>query len=645
MTDSSRRPRLLIAVTHLLGVGHLARMAAVGRALAGAGWAVTLVSGGRPAATVNTQGCTLVQLPPVHCVGTDFATLYAAPGVLADAGHFAARRGALLAAFDAAAPDVLITELYPLGRRSLASEFDALLAHAQNQTPRPLILGSIRDVLNPPSRPHRAEQALAKLGAFYDGVLFHGAAGVVPLSASWPSTPALERRLIETGYVHDGARAAEATGPDGTDEILVSGGGSAAGLPLARLTVEAARLMPERRWRLLIGAGVSPEAFDALATLAPLNMVVERARPDFPALLARAALSISQAGYNTVLDLAAANARAILVPFAEGAEKEQTLRAGELARRGLARVLALETLTAPALTEAARDLLAAPRPDWSAIGRDGASRTATVLSDLLAHRDRVEAAWQRLDAVLAQARAAGRILDFWWRDDDAVAPTPALDALLARAARWQVPLSLAVIPARATPALAARLREERRVDVLVHGLAHENHAPADQKKAEFGAHRLAEVMAVEAHSARERIEATFGAQALPVFVPPWNRIAPALLPMLANEGYAALSTFKRRTTREAAPGLVALNTHWDPIDWKGGGGLADEAGLIDLMAGLITEELASPPGTLEPIGLLTHHLVHDGWIDRFLDTMIGRLLDSGAARFVALGDQLETGRR
>lgn len=647
MTDSSRRPRLFIAVTHLLGIGHLARMAAVGRAAAKAGWNVTLASGGRPAATVNMQGCTLVQLPPVHCVGTDFATLYAAPGVLADASYFAARSEALRTVFDTAAPDVLITELYPLGRRSLAAEFDALLAHAHACEPRPVILGSIRDVLNPPSRPERAEQALAKLGAFYDGVLFHGATEVVPLAASWPAAPALERRLIETGYVHDGDRTAEPGGEegDGVDEILVSGGGSAAGLPLARLSLDAARLLPERHWRLLIGAGVSPEAFDALAALAPPNMRVERARPDFPALLSRAALSISQAGYNTVLDLAAANARAILVPFAEGAEKEQTLRAGELARRGLACAVPLDGLTAPALAEAARDLLAAPRPDWSAIGRDGATRTATLLSGLLTRRDRVEAAWQRLDGVLAKARAAGRTLDVWWRDDDAVAPTPALERLLACAARWQVPLALAVIPARATPALAARLREERRVTVLVHGLAHQNHAPPDEKKAEFGAHRLAEVMAVEARSARDQIDALFGAQALPVFVPPWNRVAPALLPMLADEGYAALSTFKRRTAREAAPGLVALNTHWDPIDWKGGGGLADEAGLIELMAGLITEELASPPGTLEPIGLLTHHLVHDGWIDRFLDAMIGRLLASGVARFVALGDQLEAGRR
>ena len=629
--------KALIVVTHLLGVGHLARMAAVGRAMAAQGFEVTLASGGRPAATVNTQGCGLVQLPPVHCVGTDFRTLYAAPGVVAEAAYLTTRRDALIAAFDAMRPDVLVTELYPFGRRSLRGEFDALLAHAQAARPRPLILSSIRDVLNPPSRPERAEGALATLGAFYDGVLFHGAREVVPLAASWPTPPALARRLIETGYVHDGARLAGEAGTEGQDEIIVSGGGSAAGLPLARRAVEAARLVPERRWRLLIGAGVPTEAFEALKADAPAHMIVERARPDFPALLARAALSVSQAGYNTVLDLAAAHARAILVPFAEGAEQEQTLRAGELARRGLAVTLDAATLTPDALAQAVRTALDAPRPDWSAIGRDGALETARRVDAALARHREAGAAWERLDAALARAGKAGRTLDFWWRDDDAVAPTPALDALLAARARWDVPLHLAVIPQRATQALAERLAIEPGIEVLVHGWAHANHAPPGEKKAEFGAHRPLDAMLDEARAGKARLDNLFAGKALPVFVPPWNRIAEELAQALPRAGYAALSTYKRRAPDDAP---LRLNTHWDPIDWRGGGGLADEATLLDQLVRLIEQELASEPGALEPIGLLTHHLVHDAWIERFMEALVGRLLASGTARFVSLRQYL-----
>ena len=67
--------RVLIVVTHLLGVGHLARAALIARALVEAGASVRLVTGGRPSATVDLAALDVVQLPPVHCVGTDFKTL------------------------------------------------------------------------------------------------------------------------------------------------------------------------------------------------------------------------------------------------------------------------------------------------------------------------------------------------------------------------------------------------------------------------------------------------------------------------------------------------------------------------------------------------------------------------------------------
>ena len=630
--------RAMIVVTHLLGVGHLARMAAVGRALVAEGWQATIVSGGRPVPTARLGGCELVQLPSVHCVGTDFSTLLASDGMVADVAYLARRREALLAAFEAIRPDALIVELYPFGRRAMAGEFDALLERAKASDPRPTILCSIRDVLNPPSRPERADQALERLARSFDGVLFHGDASVVPLSASWPTPPTLERRLIETGYVHDGEAAVAASGSDGQDEIVVSGGGSAASLPLCRAAIEAARLVTTHRWRLLVGHGVPTTDFDELTASAPPHMVVERARPDFPALLARSALSISQAGYNTVLDLAAAHARAILVPFAAGNELEQTIRAGELARRDLARVLETEGLDGAALAREAAGLIAAPRPDWSAIRAGGAKRTAERVAAAADSAAARAEAWRALDAVLERARTVGRTIDFWLRDDDAIEPTAALDAYLARARRWGVPAALAVIPARATPQLAAYLADHPTVDVLVHGWAHRNHAPASARASEFGVDRPAPDKQGDAERGLARIGEIFGKRALPVFVPPWNRIDPGFAAALPQLGYSGLSTHERRAPERSPAGLVTINSHWDPIAWKSGGGLKDEAKLLTLLVRLIDEDLTAPAGTLEPIGILTHHLVHDGWIDRFLDEVFERLAGSGSARFVAARD-------
>src|SRR5215470_17845292 len=101
--------------------------------------------------------------------------------------------------------------------------------------------------------------------------------------------------------------------------------------------------------------------------------------------------------------------------------------------------------------------------------------------------------WQPLHAELACWAETGRIADFWLRDDDAVEPTAALDRLLALAARHAIPVVLAVIPASAQRTLAKRLQAEDKVAIAVHGWAHRNHAPENEKKQELGAHRPQQV--------------------------------------------------------------------------------------------------------------------------------------------------------
>ena len=68
--------RILIAVTHLLGIGHLVRARQLAQVLAGAGHQVTLASGGMPDGKAAADYRS-VQLPPVRTQGTDFRNLLA----------------------------------------------------------------------------------------------------------------------------------------------------------------------------------------------------------------------------------------------------------------------------------------------------------------------------------------------------------------------------------------------------------------------------------------------------------------------------------------------------------------------------------------------------------------------------------------
>ena len=164
------------------------------------------------------------------------------------------------------------------------------------------------------------------------------------------------------------------------DEIIVSGGGSAAALPLFRLALEAARLGPAGwRWRILVGRGVAEEAFRQLATEASGHAIVERARPDFPALLAGCALSISQAGYNTCANLLETRCRAILVPNPE--MSDQPFRARRFTELGLARAIPAAELEPARLAEAMAAALESPRPSHT-FDLDGARRTREILEGM-----------------------------------------------------------------------------------------------------------------------------------------------------------------------------------------------------------------------------------------------------------------------
>ncbi|MFC7399642.1 glycosyltransferase [Chelatococcus sp. GCM10030263] len=622
--------RVLLSVTHLLGVGHLNRAATIARALAEAGHEVTLVSGGLPSPLLAAGDVRLVQLPPVKVAGTAFSRLLSPDGELASPSYLAGRREALLAALETARPKVVITELYPFGRRALAAENHALVAAARRMNPRPAVLASVRDVLVASSKRERIAETHDILRAFYDAVLVHGDPAVLPLEASWPIADDLRPLLRYTGYIDDG-RAAEIAGAGGAGEILVSGGGSAASLPLYRSAVAAAREIAGRRWRILVGAGVSENDFLDLRADAPAHVTVERARPDFPALLGQAAVAVSQFGYNTAVDLLRAGTRAVVVPFEEAGETEQRLRAERFAREGLLTLVPQADLSPEALAAAIRAALAAPPPPAASIDRQGLARSVTLIEAIAAGSGAPQrakgarsGAWQKLDDALKARADAGQPLRFWWRDDDAIAPTPALDRLLVMARGYHLPLALAVIPAAAQPALAERLKGEPAVDLLVHGLRHENHATLGEKKAEFGPHRPLAALVADASAALSILRAGFGEQLVPVFVPPWNRVSPALVPVLPELGYRGLSTFGRQG---GAPNLVIANTHCDPIDWHGGRGLADEGELL----ARLTAHVADAPAEA-PVGLLTHHLVQDEIVWGFCERLLEHFLAAPAVR-------------
>ncbi len=373
---------LMIHVQHLLGVGHLQRMLTLAEGLA-TEFDVTLVSGGMPTGQV-APGVRFVQLPPLRSIDARFVDLVDAEGNPIDDAWKARRRDALLAAYRETRPRLLITETFPFGRRMLRFELLPLLEFARDDPNCMVVAASIRDVLQPKSKPARNREIRDLIAVYYDFVLVHGDPDLIPLAKSYPSADEIADKIVYSGYLH--RRPAIPTAPqDGAGDVVVSAGGSDTGLALLRCALDARALsgLAAARWRILVSPAICAADFADLRRRAGDGVVVERNRADFPAVLARARLSISQAGYNTVCDLLGAGVPAVLVPFAEEGEIEQTLRAGVLAERGRAICIAAADLEPGGLAAAATRAVIS-QPDL-AVDLDGIGHSVELVRRWLGH--------------------------------------------------------------------------------------------------------------------------------------------------------------------------------------------------------------------------------------------------------------------
>jgi hypothetical protein len=241
------------------------------------------------------------------------------------------------------------------------------------------------------------------------------------------------------------------------------------------------------------------------------------------------------------------------------------------------------------------------------------------------------ATWPDLVEELDRWGAAGRVASFWWRDDDAVEATRRLDKLLHLAA--DIPLGLAVIPACACPSLGAALRDRPQIAVLQHGWQHRNHAAAG-KKCEYPDGRSAPLAAAEIAAGRARLTAFFGARALPVLVPPWNRFGDSLLPLLAEAEVSVLSGMAAGQKRELPAMVSALDVHVDLTAWHAGRGFVGTSAALARIIGWLRREMP------ESIGILTHHLVMDAATAAFMEQLLAVIGSHGAARWMSPAEAL-----
>src|SRR6185295_18474490 len=215
----------------------------------------------------------------------------------------------------------------------------------------------------------------------FDAVLVHGDPVFARFDEFFRPREPLRTPVHHTGFVAAGTKTCDI---DRRDGIVVSGGGGRFAAPLF-MTAIAAHALLKHPVVLTIVAG-------PFCVESTWHQLVDAARPhplirlrrtvtDLRGEMAASRLSISQCGYNTALDIVQSRVPALVVPFAERGETEQTDRARRLQALGVLRMLPADRLNAATLAAAIEDMLAF-EPAQLALDLNGAHRTTHLLKAL-----------------------------------------------------------------------------------------------------------------------------------------------------------------------------------------------------------------------------------------------------------------------
>lgn len=373
-------PAILFWVQHLLGIGHFARTAALAGRAAANGYAAHIASGGTSVPEARTGGAALHPLPALRSGDESFDRLVNARGDPAGEADWRERSDRLAAIVSKVRPQLVVLEHYPFGRRAFGREVAALLDRARASGAIKVAV-SVRDILVG-RKAERWIEAAEFIERHVDRVFVHGDPAFVAFEETFPLARRIEPKLHYTGYVDPLPANAEAAAP-AEPEILVSSGGGRVGSALRGAALALDGGPNGEPIRIRAGPSVPARTFAALTASAGPRITVERNKPDFRGRLAGCACSVSQAGYNTVIDILKTGVPSVLVPFDASGETEQMRRAGRLEEIGRAVVVPEAELTPTRLLIAITAARARPRLPVE-IRLDGADSFARALPGLLA---------------------------------------------------------------------------------------------------------------------------------------------------------------------------------------------------------------------------------------------------------------------
>ena len=368
---------------HVLGIGHFFRSLEIGRALKR--HEVFLVTGGSSIEASLPDNIREIRLPGLM-MDRNFKKIFSTNQEKSVEQIKKDRQKLIFDLFAKEAPDLFIVELYPFGRKGFRFELDPILKWVRNRgLHRCKVICSLRDILVEKEDAAKYEKRVVdSLNRYFDALLIHADPDFIQLDETFSRTGDISVPLTYTGFVTPkpppGARSRlrKKLGVE-REEVLVvvSAGGGNVGAPLLEAVINAVEHMDSKESLYLYvftGPYMKKSAFDGFKKLAGKRIKIDRFTPDFLSYLAAADLSVSMAGYNTCMNILAAQVPSLVWPFSQN--REQRMRAERLSELKAMKVLEDKDLEPNRLASLMDNLLAGAFSKQISIDLDGAENTA-----------------------------------------------------------------------------------------------------------------------------------------------------------------------------------------------------------------------------------------------------------------------------
>ncbi len=382
----AHKPVLLFYCQHSLGMGHLVRAMTLADKLAES-FHVVFLNGGRfPEHITPSADIEIINLPPIGMAEDN--QLYSQDEQYSLLEAQALRRKMILATLDHYQPQVILIELFPFGRKKFAGELLPLLKAAKRRTEnRPLVMCSLRDIMVGARKDQGRHDDRARwlVDRYFDGILVHSDPKFASLEESFRPSRLLKTPVIYTGFVLPGNTIQ--TEAIRQPRVLVSAGGGMVGAPLFQVAIKAQPLLwAKLKLPMTLVAGpFLPEEdwldLKAKAVACP-GLTLQRYISNMSQSLAIHSVSVSQCGYNTVMDILKSGIAALVVPFSVGQEDEQSNRAERLSKLGLLHKVAACDLSVERFVAEVERLLSFS-PNTAALDLDGTTRSADIIHEQL----------------------------------------------------------------------------------------------------------------------------------------------------------------------------------------------------------------------------------------------------------------------